>query len=437
MPPASFRSLTARTVSLVLAATALAALTGAAPTAAAPSATARGVAATAPLRIGTYNIRSGESFSEFKAGVTELRPYVDVAGLQEIGANNKNRWLRGQHAWGYCQAPHLQQNPVIWDRSRFDFLGCGERLLARGRTIANGNPGADQVRADSYATLVRLRDRATGQLTSFLNVHLASGAVRGGRKWSGRKALFRMYKEQQASLVEAQAEESTREVGGQYPLVYVLGDFNVGYKADLKWQVKGLPYRSFTHAKLVSNWRDWDLSRKKGTHKDALIDQVWHASPAASSRILTWIKHSDHRPPVATYDLPLVAGFVPVDGTVGFRDTTVSAAECDRIFQKPTLRFTLVGDLAHGYVDAVAEDGTGPDGAKQGKDFTVDTSQLTDEDPTTNEVVVTIIPNKVLGPDKTFTLRLVGPINTDITEGSATGVILDDDTKGDPNCPHP
>ncbi len=433
MPPASFRSLAARGLSLVLAATALAALTGTAPAAATAVDGSRGAATTAALRIGTYNIRSGESYDEFKAGVTEFRPYVDVAGLQEIGANTKNQWLRAQHAWGYCQAPHLQQNPVIWDRSRFDHLECGEYLLARGRTIPNGNPGADQVRADSYATLVRLRDRATGQPISFINVHMASGAIKGGRKWPGRAALFRMYKDQQASLVRAQALESARDVDGQHPLVFVLGDFNVGYKADLKWQVKGLPYRTFTRAKLVSNWRDWDLSRTQGTHNDALIDQVWHASPASSSKILTWIRHSDHRPPVATYDLPIIDGYVPVVGTVGFKDTTVSGPECDRIFQKPTLRFTLVGDLEHGYVDAVADDGT----AVQGTDFTLDTSQLTDEDPATNQIVVTIIPNKVLQDDRSFTLRLVDPINTDITEGSATGVILDDDTQGDPNCPHP
>ena len=69
--------------------------------------------------------------------------------------------------------------------------------------------------------------------------------------------------------------------------VYIGGDFNIGYKADNKVRDKRLPYRRFTALGMTSIWKDSPyLEAKRGTHADALIDQIWTTASPASVRSL-------------------------------------------------------------------------------------------------------------------------------------------------------
>ncbi len=263
-----------------------------------PASTARSPFAV-DVRLGTYNIQSNRTLDQFEAGVDELEQRVDVAGLQEIGSNEKSRYLRDALTWGYFRPVELQQNPIIWDRSNFSLDEGTGYLLARGRDVGDENPVAGRYRDDAYATVVHLTHLQTGQVISVINVHLLSGAVKGGRAWPGRPLMFALYCAQVAGLVRVYRAELA---DAQVDRVFVLGDFNVGYKADRKWHKRRLPFRRLTNLGLVSMWRDHDVEHG-GTHNDAYIDQVWTTGPVVKggAQVAYDIQESDHSPAIATY----------------------------------------------------------------------------------------------------------------------------------------
>ena len=117
--------------------------------------------------------------------------------------------------------------------------------------------------------------------------------------------------------------------------------------------------------------------------------------------------------------------YVPPIGTVGFQDSRVSSPEYNKPWQsrQNPMVFKLNGDQSHGFVDVQVTGGT----AVKGDDFTVDDSSLYDNDPTNDRILVYTVPNTKRGPDKTFVLSLVNPFDTVITQGVATGTIVDDD----------
>lgn len=420
MRPAAIRSLVASAVLALSAAALTAAPTAtAAPTTspASGSATTSARVGEPPLRIGTYNIRAGVSLGDFKAAVTAFKPQADVAGLQEIGSNERNKYLVADRNWGYYRPPKLQQNPVIWRRDLFDFVGARGFMIAKARDL-NGEHSGDEAKGDSFATVVRLVQRTSGEQISFINVHLVRGAVKGGRPAPGRPNLFKLYADQVSGTVAAIKAE--RAISDR---VYVLGDFNVGYEADAKWRHRLLPYKKFGRIGLSSMWKGSPLLKKTyGTHNDALIDQVWNTQGSTSEAILTGLKQSDHSPAVATYTLPLpAAGYAPTGGTVGFADVTGSSDEKFVNGHLPVLSFDLTGDLAHGYAGVDVVGGN----AVEGKDFAVDDSGLYDTDVTHNAVLVKIYNDNVVEGDETFTLRLIDPVNTTITRADeAVGTIV-------------
>ena len=86
--------------------------------------------------------------------------------------------------------------------------------------------------------------------------------------------------------------------------MFVLGDFNVGYRADARNRLQKLPFRRLKRLHLNSMWQGTKYVRKRqGTRRDALIDQVWSKRQARRARILRWVEPSDHYPAVATYEL--------------------------------------------------------------------------------------------------------------------------------------
>lgn len=389
------------------------------------SASASVAAAESPeVRIGSFNIRAGADFGEYKNAVTALKPKVDVAGLQEIGSTERNQWLKSDVDWGYHTSEAVQQNPIIWSRARFDVAGFQDYKIAEDRDVKGGPKGA------SWATGVRLIDRASGQQISVLNVHLVKGAVKGGLPVPGRKALFRLFAEQMAGTVQAiKAERAVADIDQ----VYILGDFNVGYEADVKRKHKKLPYRQYTALGMRSMWKGSPyLDAKRGTHSEALLDQVWTTENSVAEKIYYGIDQSDHWPAVATYRLAPVPGHVPVTGSVGFDQgyMTAPAKEGTGKQRDFDLSFDLVGDTDHGY-PRLAFTGTATKGVlydEPGSDYLVDYSELYDGKPGAT-IYIDFHGDSVDEPDEDLTITLVDPVNTEIIAGmeSVTGTIRDDD----------
>jgi endonuclease/exonuclease/phosphatase (EEP) superfamily protein YafD len=236
---------------------------------------------------------------KFRHGVTSLRRHVGVAGLQEIGSNRRRHYLASIRGWGYYRPRYIQQNPVIWNRSRFRLVRAHGDRIARSRHLRGQLPGATRRKKDSTATVVRLRHLASGRRISVINVHLVHGAVKGGKPWPHRPAVFNLFRNQVAGLVQAVKRER------RWGRVFVTGDFNVGYRADQHFALPRLPYRRLSRQRLDAVWQGTGyLRRGEGTHSDALIDQIWSGSGPSNVRILRWVRPSDHFPVVATYRIP-------------------------------------------------------------------------------------------------------------------------------------
>lgn len=378
-----------------------------------------------PMRIGSFNIRAGVTFNDFKDAVTAFKPEADVFGMQEIGTNERNLWLRADQDWGYHTSQAVQQNPIVWRRDKFDVAGFKDYKIAEDRDVQGGPKDA------SYATGVRLIDRATGQQVSILNIHFVKGAVKGGLPVPGREALFKLYAEQVSGTVTALKAERNVAANDE---VYILGDFNVGYKADVKRKHKKLPYVKYTALGMRSMWKGSPyLNDTLGTHSDALIDQIWTTDDSSDEHIYRDIEQSDHWPPVATYMLGKVPGFVAPTGSVGFDQgfNVTPVKEGTGKKHDPNLVFELTGDTDHGYphleFTGVAEKGVL---YEDGSDYLVDYSELYDGVP--GATLFVDFEGDSVDEDlyEEFTITLVDPVNTDITGGmeSVTGTIRDDDS---------
>ena len=388
--------------------------------------------ATAPLVIGSYNIQMGEPMSEFRPAVDFIMSRADVAGLQEAGGTTRRNYLDNSHTWRVYHAPDNRQVPILWNPRVFEPVSANEFKLADGARVEDvaGKDGKTVYRASSYGALVRLRQISTGYEFTFINVHLIHGGVKGGKRAPGRPLLYDVYKQQVASL---RAEVASQQ-GEGFP-VYVTGDFNIGFAQDRDVRLRGTPYRNLTAVHEVATWQGKSLSRY-GTHIDtsckrgvkhcgAYIDQTWGPTESASAKVFTHVVHSDHYPIRSAYQIPVPPDYVPQSGTVGFANTQVTSREWNKPYQTrhDPMVFSLTGDLTHGFVSVEVTGGN----AVEGRDFTLDDSSLWDSDPTNDRVVVETVPDSKREADKSFTLSLVDPFNTMITQGTATGTILNDD----------
>ncbi|MBB6627206.1 hypothetical protein H5V45_07710 [Nocardioides sp. KIGAM211] len=261
---------------------------------------------TVPVRIGSYNIRAGEPLENFEAGVEEFKTHIDVGGLQETNQGTKRAYLADMVGWG-SYVPLKQQNPVIWDESKFVFVSGRGVLIAKGRDIGDEMPRNGSFRADSIATVVHLRHLVTGQPVSIINLHLLAGATSNGVPRLDRPKMVSFYKDQVRNAALLVDEEAA---SGQ---VFVMGDFNVGYAADAREHRKALPYTKLTGRGLVAMWRDCGTTGK-GTHGPQYIDQIWTTGPATSCEVAYDIRHSDHYPIAAAYPFSPVTGLPPVPG---------------------------------------------------------------------------------------------------------------------------
>jgi endonuclease/exonuclease/phosphatase family metal-dependent hydrolase len=288
----------AGSIAVAITATVLAA---AVPADARSASSSRAAAAPAPVPVvvGTYNIRADVNLDAFKRAVSAFRDSgVQVAGLQEIGSNERNQWLQENHDWGYYRPPALQQNPIIWKRSQFAFLSAHGAQIAKARDIGGGI-----VHRASWATVVRLRYLQNGEELTFINVHLIHGAVFNGEPTPGKPELFDLFAEQVGGTVRAVRAE--RQLPNPPDAIYVTGDFNAAYEADFRHKNPKLPLTRFGNIKMRSMWRNSPyLTKPFGTFKISLLDQVWAAQGSAHEKILRGIDESDHWPALATYNRP-------------------------------------------------------------------------------------------------------------------------------------
>lgn len=369
------------------------------------------------IRVGTYNINVRASTETLKRAVSQVKPYVDVLGLQEITTMAKTRWLlSADRNWGYYNPPQARQNPVIWDRNQLDFLSGRAVKLSNPRKVERRKRGGAEIAGRNWATVVHLFHRATGQRISFINVHLVHGAVSNGAPAKGRPKAFRLYRSQLAKVVRA--AKSERSVSDQ---VYVLGDFNSGYEADAKHKRKKLPVKRFRKIGFKPMWKGSSLLPKRyGTHGAALLDYVWNPDRPVSTQILKSVRGSDHRPAVATYRLPAPdPTYVAPTGSIGFAGAPPVRNEYTRVTGK-YVEVELTGDLSHGY--ATVRLNPEASTAEVGKDLYIDDSSYLAGSRT---IYLKINKDKTREPDETYTLELVDPVNMTVIpgSGSVTGVI--------------
>jgi hypothetical protein len=282
-----------RTPSRLSALLASLALTASATTLVAGTPTAADAATADKVRIGTYNIRAGVSTRTFSRVVHDLLPNAGLIGLQEVNSHDKEdvlAHLRGS-GWRYFRADQGrgEQNPVLWRASRFT------KLSARSVRTSGAGGGV----GPHFASVVRLKVRATGERVTVVNVHLPPGAIKRGLPNRQRSALFARYADELAASVRLARSES--RAGAGHPRVFLTGDLNAAWIADHQHQHPRLPIRVSRSVDMRSMWATERPAGTRGTHESSLIDQVIAHQPALDARVLFGIKGSDHFPAVATY----------------------------------------------------------------------------------------------------------------------------------------
>ncbi len=261
-----------------------------------PSAAGDNEPGVVPVQIGTYNFRADRPLSKFKKAIDELKSRVAVAGLQEIADKDKNDYLLDDEDWGYYRPPELRQNPVIWDTAVFELIDApGAYRIADGREVEAKHGEGTEYKEDSYATVVRLEHIVTGNTVTVINLHLLSGASLVGKPWPDRPKRFALLVEQIQGTVRLIKRE--KEIDTE---VFVMGDFNVGFQADVRERHKKLPYKRYKRQGFQSMWDGGELE-EKGTYENAYLDQVWATVAATRREVARDIKGSDHYPAVATY----------------------------------------------------------------------------------------------------------------------------------------
>lgn len=266
------------------------------------------VGPTATLRVGSYNIQANRSPEEFAAAVAKVLPGADVIGLQEVnGLDKATKLVQLAPAGWFTYRPQGGggQEPILWRSGRFDLLSHDVVRLTPRTYIGDEKP-PETVQEEKYVTVVRLHDKVTGADQSFIDVHLVSGAVKGGTFRPGRPRLEALYLAQTTALAALVETESERAP------TYVLGDFNSGYLADNRDRHAGLPVVTLGAVGLTSMWAT-GLPTKGGTRGSAFLDQVYAAAAPVATKVGYKITDSDHHPIWSTYAIPIRSQDPPVD----------------------------------------------------------------------------------------------------------------------------
>jgi endonuclease/exonuclease/phosphatase family metal-dependent hydrolase len=269
-----------------------------APVVNAPTASAAGQT---QLRVGSYNIRAGVGTSTFSSAVHGLMSQVDVAGLQEVNRHAKEDVLRRMRSQGFnywrASKDHGEQSPIVWRSGRFRFVSAKSVRIAKRYYVGHEIKGRGTRTNRIYAAVVHLKDKVTGGNVSVINVHLLPGACINGGPMRGRPRTFKAFR---ASVIHLGRLAKAQKSFGR---VYVLGDFNIGYKADKRVGRKHMPVRTFRRLRMTSMWATQVPSDKRGSHagSPSLIDQVFAGRKASAATVRFDMTYSDHYPVIARY----------------------------------------------------------------------------------------------------------------------------------------
>lgn len=235
------------------------------------------------VRVGTWNAFDKSADVDAQRGLTNFATEVDVAGLQEFGGPVRRQMLRDLPGFDFYKPRSVSAAPpIIWREDVFELLHGSTPLVAYGRRVGV-MPGFKTTLPDYYATVCLLMQHPTEQPVVVGNIHTPAHV----EKWPGLRRY--MYIEAVSSLVSyAQA------VAGEAP-IFLVGDWN--------WNLTptAYPVRLMAARGLRIAWAAFPAAR--GTHGKRVIDGVFSTLPATDARVLG-IRVGDHRPAVATYDLP-------------------------------------------------------------------------------------------------------------------------------------
>ena len=296
---------TVRTAAVAATAVALGASVLTAPPATAVSAQPQPHARATTLRIGTFNIDSTVSTATWKAAASRFLPTVDIAGMQEVAGKEKKAAITSMPGIGSFIPGTGNQDPIMWNTSRYRLVSGREARTAAGRRVENGHGSGYVHQKSTIASVARLSDVATGEPLSVINVHLLPGAVNRGKKVKGRRLRFRMYRDQVANLSRIVATEQAWS-GGR---VWVLGDFNDNYVSDRLFHKHRLAYSTLRRGRMICSWEARPVLRGghgSGTRSGSYLDQIWAMQHAASVTVLrqSQFRVGEHYPLVSTYSVP-------------------------------------------------------------------------------------------------------------------------------------
>lgn len=256
---------------------------------------------TVPVRVATYNIHNDASYTAARSAVNRLVPKADVIGLQEFYSPHRIPIMLelAVQGWAFYKPLFTGADPVLYDTSVFDFVS-GDPVELTGGIEVEDPKASFRIRYSrpSYATVVRLRHKASGRLVTVVNAHLIARATKDGRPHKQvplRVAAYKRGMAVVASTVAREAESAT---------VYAVGDWNIHYNFDARERVRTFPFRQFKRLGFESVWKTRKPNRAT-INSTGVIDGVWAANAPARAKVLGRFPESDHRPVVAKYRLPV------------------------------------------------------------------------------------------------------------------------------------
>lgn len=283
----------------------LALVLGATSLAAEPTSDQRLVAETTtsvPVRVATYNIHNDLGYTAARTAVRRLVPKADVIGLQEFYSPLRVPILAelAVDGWQFWKPALIGADPVLYDGNVFSFRSGDAVQMTPGLKVEDPKTLFRMTYArPTYATVVRLVHKPTGQPVTIVNAHLIARATKDGRPF--RKVPNRVSAYKQGMAAVAAAVERER----QSATVFATGDWNVHYNFDARERVRAFPFRQFKRQGMQSVWKT-KTPRKPTINDNGVIDGIWAASRPARAKVLGRFPESDHRPVWSKYRLQVV-----------------------------------------------------------------------------------------------------------------------------------
>lgn len=228
-----------------------------------------------PLRVTTYNVRKGRSPVALRRELGKLATRSDVILAQEA-----QRVRSAPPGWRRWAGPSslTRGRPILWRVSRFVYRGAGARLAQR-RPFHR------------LTTFVRLQDRQSGRLVTFVNYHGVPHVERAGHPRRNARV---------PSYAAAMRRLGALVVAAPGPLV-VAGDWNVNRWADKRVRWRGFPAAWLDrHPRL----RSADRFRSRGTLGNRTVDYAFSRTLVAVRLQVGPPMGSDHRPVTVDYRWP-------------------------------------------------------------------------------------------------------------------------------------